>query len=101
MAKGDRLQINSRKLEAKLDAFLKEPDTEPPQTDNATKKPYKRPSNHYKTITIPFDEPTYNALLVASKKADRKPTDFIKRAINKAIKTGLKWYVPNGFEFDI
>lgn len=67
-------------LELKLFGFFRQAD----------RKPYKRPSNHYKTITIPFDEPTYNALLVASKKANRKPTDFIKQAIKKAIKPGLK-----------
>lgn len=57
--------------------------------DAVPKKPRKKPESHYRRITIPFDEPTYRALLAAAEKADRLPTNFIKQAIKKAIKDGL------------
>lgn len=88
MAKGYRLQDNAKEAEERAKLIgLKLPDVTPPQ---ATKKPYKRPSNHHKSITIPFDETTYNALIKASKDADLRQTDFIKKAIKRAIKKGLK-----------
>lgn len=49
------------------------------------KKPRTKPSTHFKSINIPFTESDYNRLVEAAAKADRKPTDFIKKAIKRAV----------------
>lgn len=57
--------------------------------DAMPRKSRAKPVNHYKSINIPFTESDYNLLVEAAAKADRKPTGFIKAAINQAIKTAL------------
>ena len=79
-AKPDKAKLSDAEKAAKADLFGSEAIPKPPR---------KKPESHYKRITIPFDEKTYNALVEAAAKADRLPTNFIKQAIKKAIKQGL------------
>jgi len=58
--------------------------------DALTKKPRSKPANQFKSINIPFTEDGYNKLVEAATKAERKPTDFIKRAIQKAVEAELR-----------
>lgn len=53
------------------------------------KKPRAKPASHYKNINIPFTEDDYKRLVQAAALADRKPTDFIKKAIKHAIDAQL------------
>lgn len=57
--------------------------------DALPKKPRAKPASHYKNINIPFTEDDYKRLVQAAALADRKPTDFIKKAIKHAIDAQL------------
>lgn len=58
--------------------------------DALPKKPRAKPASHYKNINIPFTEDDYKRLVEAAALADRKPTDFIKKAIKRAVDDQLK-----------
>lgn len=59
--------------------------------NDALPKPKRtKPASHFKSINIPFTEDDYNRLIKAAAKANRKPTDFIKKAIKQSTETVLK-----------
>lgn len=58
--------------------------------DASPKKPRTKPATQYKSINIPFTEDDYKRLVEAAALADRKPTDFIKKAIKRAVDAQLK-----------
>ncbi len=59
--------------------------------NDALPKPKRtKPANQFKSINIPFTEEEYNRLIKAAAKADRKPTDFIKKAIKKSTEETLR-----------
>lgn len=58
--------------------------------DALPKSPRIKPAGHYKSINIPFTEDDYKRLVEAAALADRKPTDFIKKAIKRAVDDQLK-----------
>lgn len=53
--------------------------------DALPKKTRRKPASHYKNINIPFTEDDYYRLVAAATKLDRTPTNFIKKAIKKAV----------------
>lgn len=53
--------------------------------DALPKKTRKKPESHYRNINIPFTEDDYKRLVEAAALADRKHTDFIKKAIKRAV----------------
>jgi hypothetical protein len=57
--------------------------------DALPKKSRSKPANHYRSINIPFTEDDYHRMVAAATKADRKPTDFIKKAIKQAVESVL------------
>jgi len=56
----------------------------------AERKGWKKPSNWYKSINIPFTEEDYNRLIKAAEIADRKPTEFMKKAIRDTVAKTIK-----------
>ncbi len=52
--------------------------------------PKQKRTKPYKAINIPFTQEAHDRLLKAAAKADRSPTDFIKKAIRDAVDSQLR-----------